>query len=116
MTGGFTEHCEAEFEFLARKNPARLLALVSGELRNRPELLTFAAEWAGRIDSTSAVVRALLPLLRHEDPAVREGAIYGLQRHLDRSIEARTTLRALAEGDPSPGVRESARDALAGLD
>jgi HEAT repeat protein len=114
--GMFKEHCEEEFAFLAKRHPTRLLSLIGGELQTRPELLTFAAEAAGRISSTSAVIASLLPLLTHPDPVVREGAIYGLQPHLEGSIEARAALRELAVADLSPGVRDAARDALADID
>lgn len=117
---GWTERplelCEDGFNELAENAPLRLMELLQTELRERPELLTFAAESMGRVASTSLVLRALLPLLHAEQAIVREGAVYGLMPHLGRSFEARDALRTLAEHDLSPGVRSAAKDALAQLD
>ena len=44
---------------------------------------------------------------------MREGAIYGLEKHLAGSDEARSVLRDVAEADVSLAVRAAARDALA---
>jgi hypothetical protein len=111
----FEEHCDEEFRFLASNEPRRLLELIENGLRDRPELLTFAAEAAGHIGLTPWVIEALLPLTGDKEAVVREGAIYGLIPHLERSIKARETLRCMAKGDPSPGVRSAAQDALSQL-
>jgi hypothetical protein len=49
-------------------------------------------------------------LLDHENAIVREGAIYGLRGHLDQEAAAR--VRALAEADVSPAIRQVAADTL----
>jgi HEAT repeat protein len=103
------EPCEGAFEYLATRYPASLLGLIiSGRLD--PADLTFAAEIAGRLRDDGAVRRALVPLLSHPEAVVREGAIYGLARHLDAGV--RTLLERLAAADPSAAGRTAAADAL----
>src|SRR5712664_970496 len=98
------------FEYLARHDAPRLLRwIASGDLSDAA--LTFAAEAAGFIANSIAVVAVLLPLLHHTSAHVREGAVYGLQRHL-REPQARDALRHAAEADESAGVREAALEAL----
>jgi HEAT repeat protein len=101
--------CEAMFEFLASHYPADLLKLVSANVLS-PPALTFAAEIAGRTTVGQTVRAALLPLLDHESPLVREGAIYGLREHADTGVIMR--LRTLAESDSSPAIRQAASDTL----
>jgi hypothetical protein len=100
---------ESEFRMLAEQSPMRLLWLIRyGNLR--PAQLTFAAEIAGSIADSAIVVPALLELLNHSSPVVREGAVYGLEKHL--TTEVRERLRLVSEKDPSPAVRSAARDAI----
>jgi hypothetical protein len=59
----------------------------------------------------------LLLLSRDPSPLIREGAAYGLSRfgadhHPRLHRRAVNRLRELAESDPSPGVRDAAREAL----
>lgn len=107
------EPCLDTFERLARDSPLTLLERMQrGDLTN-PQL-SFAAEAAGLISDTRLVVAVLAKLARsHPSAPVREGAIYGLEKHLISSDEARSTLREAAEADVSPAVRAAARDALA---
>ena len=77
-----------------------------------PADLTFAAEDLGRGEDHHMIRRALMPLLDHASAVVREGAIYGLTRHLTPEVCAR--LRDMAATDPSPGVRDAATEALEG--
>jgi HEAT repeat protein len=101
--------CEAMFEFLAVHYPGELIKLVSGNVLS-PPAMTFAAEIVGRTPSSPAVRAALLPLLDHESPLVREGAIYGLREHADAAVTRK--LMALAGSDPSPAIRHAASDTL----
>lgn len=97
--------CEEMFEYLAHTHPQRLLDLIrAGGLEYYD--LTFAVEIAGRITDSDAVRKALLPLLSHPQPVVREGALYGLAPHRDESVNAR--IRYIADHDPSHGVRRAA--------
>lgn len=107
---------ENQFIRYAEEDPARLVELIRTNAIERPSLLTFAAEAAGRIANTALVVGVLLPLLGHVDPMVREGAVYGLEPHLERSLEARSALRSMVIREPSPGVKAAVSDALANLD
>lgn len=102
--------CEAAFELLALRFPYDLVKLIALN-RLDPSDLTFAAEALGRSKIGSLVRYSLKPLLQHSSPVVREGAIYGLQRHIDANI--RRELEALATNDPSGAVRTAAEDALA---
>jgi len=103
------QYSEAEFERLAQEEPSELLQILkTGVLLSAD--LTFAAEAAGRIPDSDRVKKALLPLLKHPSAVVREGAIYGLARHLDKQIA--TALEKLAYEDDSPGVREAALELI----
>ncbi|MDP1827042.1 MAG: HEAT repeat domain-containing protein [Archangium sp.] len=106
------ELCENHFIELATTNPALLVDWMRTVLAKRPELLTFAAEAAGRIAHTPLVFSALLPLLRHSEAVVREGAVYGLGPHLASSLDARDTLRELLGSESSPGVARAIQEAL----
>ena len=93
---------------LAAENPAKLFWMVQHS--HSLSELTFAAEAVGMLSDSEAVRAALMPLLGHSIALVREGAIYGLARHLNDSVMA--ALRELAQSDPSPGVREAAAELL----
>ncbi len=106
----FPRHCEGEFEHLSvHDGPALIRLLTPDELP--PHLLTYAAEWAGDIPvATPGLVEALLALLGHPDPGVREGAVYGLLKLTEdrpdlRELVLRHTDPAV---EPSPGVRRAA--------
>ncbi len=110
LTERWQQPCEAMFEFLAANHPHDLLALLHSSRLSSSDL-TYAAEIAGTI-SDSALVRPILAaLLEHPQSVVREGAVYGLARHLDAGIRSR--LQAIAASDPSRGVRTAAQDTLA---
>lgn len=101
--------CERAFEVLAARFPHELAKLI--ELgRLEPPDLTFAAEAMGRSELSWLVRHALTPLLVHASAVVREGAIYGLQKHVDDSTRA--ALSILSHDDPSSAVRMAAEDAL----
>lgn len=83
----------------AMNDPALLLARMrSGELDNAS--LSFAAESLGYADKTPEIRRALVELLLHPSPVVREGALYGLNEYEDVS-----ELYGLVESDPSSAIR-----------
>jgi hypothetical protein len=103
---------EEELERLAIDNPSRLLELLrSSDVHDAD--LSFAAEKAGVIDSDDAV-EALLSLLDHAAPLVREGAIYGLaaREFPDRRMVQALRLHRSPLYESSPGVREAAAEAL----
>jgi hypothetical protein len=96
---------------LATRFPHELAKLIKdGRLETSD--LTFAAEALGRSEMGWLVRHTLTPLLTHVSPVVREGAIYGLQKHVDE--DTRTALRAVSKNDPSRAVRSAAEDALSG--
>jgi len=109
--GSLHRPCEGVFEEMAREDPARLISMLADD-RLMPTDLTFAAEIAGGIADSALVRPALLRLLGHPSPFVREGAIYGISRHMTEEVVQR--LRELASIDPSPGVRAAAEDVVAG--
>ena len=105
----FGGYCEKMFDALAEGAPAELAGLVrEGSLT--ASRLTYAAEALGAADETPLVANALLPLLKHPSPLVREGAIYGLARHQTDLVRRR--LAEVVRDDPSPAVREAARESL----
>jgi HEAT repeat protein len=93
---------------MAETSPADLIETIEhGNLE--PTALAAAAEALGS-SPHAFVAETLVKLVEHRSPLVREGAVYGLAEHMDeRTIEV---LRALAESDPSPGVRDAARFVL----
>lgn len=101
--------CEAMFEYLATHHPEQLVVLLRSSRLSSADL-TFAAEIAGSIPDSTMVRPALVPLLSHANPVVREGAIYGLANHLDEPTRER--LCTLANEDASRAVRTAASDAL----
>lgn len=105
----WAEPCEAAFEYIMTQRPVELAHLIE-ESCLAPGDLTFAAEVLGQSDDGDLVRKTLLPLLSHPEAVVREGAIYGISRHLDASI--RDELRRLVVGDGSEAVRTAAQDAL----
>lgn len=72
--------------------------------------LTFGAEGLGYTDTDEAC-ELLVSLASHTSSIVREGAIYGLSRHLKRE-SARNTLQLLATTDVSITIRECALEVL----
>jgi hypothetical protein len=104
--------CEEMFDFLATQYPADLLRMIGGGGLDAVEL-TWAVERVGHVVDHAAARAALVPLLAHPHPMVREGAVYSLDRHLDD--QARVRLEQLARADPSEEVRKAATDALTGL-
>ena len=102
-------NCENDCERLASNDPE---ALAQAMKTMAPPLLTFAAEHLGAAPA-SVALPALLPLLRHDRPYVREGAIYGLASH--RAEPGVTdALREVADGDASEAIRQIAAEALDG--
>lgn len=102
------------FKTLAIDDPMTLIALVAKEHLAEHDL-TFAAEALGSLADVSTAMKLLTGLARHSSAVVREGAVYGLSRHLSNSTAvsaARIALVRLSKDDPSPGVREAATEAL----
>lgn len=110
VTARWGQLCEELFDYLAVEHPDQLVRLLLS-MKMPASDLTFAAEIAGRIDDSRKVRPVLLALLKHPDPVVREGAIYGLARHVDPSVIAE--LQRLVTTDLSPAVRTAASDLLA---
>lgn len=100
---------EDRFEYLAEHDPQALLDLIAGGTLP-PTLVTFALEYAGRVGP--AALPVIQPFLQHPKSYVREGAIYGVAQLLDHDPQLRELLRQMATSDVSPGVRQSAADAL----
>jgi hypothetical protein len=101
--------CEDLFERLAVEDPERLVGLLApGKLP--PHLLTYAAEIAGKL-AAEKVVPPLLVLLENESAVVREGALCGLQTHMDNN-KVWSKVVDMWKKDPSEGVRSAARGVL----
>jgi HEAT repeat protein len=105
----FGDYCQALFWKLAVEAPRELSSLVR-DASLPVHHLTYAAEALGSVDADLAVTPLLL-LLSHPSSIVREGAIYGLGRHL-AAPRVRETLLEIAQADPSAAVRTAATDAL----
>ena len=101
---------ESNFKKMAVEDPAEFIAWIDEESMI-PSDLTFAAEIASKVKDSSLAVPCLLKLLGHAHPVVREGAIYGIEGHLNYE-GVRDKLSRMAKEDPSEGVREAAKEAL----
>jgi hypothetical protein len=77
--------------------------------RLHPWTLTFLAEALGRREP--APLRWLELLAGHKDPLVREGAIYGLARHVDVP-RVREVLEVMSKTDANPEIRTAASEAI----
>lgn len=101
--------CEETFEELAKNNPNILVKLII-QKKISSEDLTFAAEALGQIQDSNKVRATLLPLLNHNSPIVREGAIYGLANHINNDVKLK--LEYIIKNDNSKGVKQTAIDIL----
>lgn len=96
---------------MVEEHPIQLVGLIEDGVMDDAEL-TFAAEALGDAEeSRDVVVDTLLKLSKHKSPLVREGAVYGLEGHVDMD-KAYLRLIEMATNDDSPGVRDSALDAM----
>ncbi len=92
------------------ESPADLLDMI--EQRSLGvSYLTYAAEMAGNIENMDTRRdAALLQLLEHYHPVVREGAVLGLYKNLTPKIQKK--LQTHLKTETSPGVRTTIEDAL----
>ena len=101
---------ESNFKKMAVEKPSEFIAWVN-EGSMTPSGLTFAAEAVSLVKDSSIAVPCLFKLLNHAFAIVREGAVYGLEGHLNyEGVKER--LNQIAKNDPSEGVREAASEAL----
>jgi hypothetical protein len=96
--------CHDHMEGLAKTDPAALVARMA---TLRPSSLTFAAEYLGAHAPAGVAVPALLPLLSHDVPVAREGALTGLYAHRERP-DVQAAVRRVAEADVIHELREMA--------
>ncbi len=109
LLGKWAGYCEGFFQDLGRISPKELATMIAkGSLSTAN--LSFAAESMGLATDHGFVIGTLVPLLVHDSAVVREGAIYGLAKHLTGDLEQR--LRNMAQADASWGVRQAAQEAL----
>ena len=94
---------------LMASNPDEFVKAISGDDIEYWDL-TFAAEDAGDLP-IDLCYDPLLKLVGHHYIVVREGAIYGMARHLDDS-RVREVLGMVAEHDPEPLIRRIAKGVL----
>lgn len=99
-----------ECEKLLKENPDELLAMLD---QLSPTLLTFVAELIGQELPWDKCGVHLLRLVKHEEPVVREGALYGLVLHAGHSEV--TDAFVVAVNDVSPGVSSVAKGLTASL-
>ena len=101
---------ESDFKRLAVEYPNQLVVIIEqGTLKNSE--ITHAAESLALSKNSSIVVPCLLNLLNHKSSLVREGAVYGLEGHLNHD-GVRERLKEISSTDPQEGVREAATEAL----
>jgi hypothetical protein len=73
-------------------------------------MTTFDLEALGDGSDSAAIRTKLIPFLSHPDAVMREGAIYGIARHVDDDVMA--LIRRMAADDSSDGVRTAAQDLI----
>jgi hypothetical protein len=96
---------------MVEEHPTQLIGLIEDGVMDDAEL-TFVAEALGDAgESRDIVVDTLIKLSEHKSPLVREGAVYGLEGHIDID-KAYKRLVEMAANDDSLGVRDSAIDAI----
>lgn len=118
----FDGPCEGAFIALRHQDPEALLALVTGGALRSYDL-TFAAEQLGYTDRPPPeLAGALLPLLDHESPVVREGAMLALSGFEEWPedwsdveqlvVDVRARLERVAKEDASKELRGMAAEML----
>jgi len=105
--------CESYFQKLADESPEKLELYIRKTYLN-PSQLTFAIEILGDTCSYQIADRTIIPMLWHESPIVREGAVYGLRRFITNPTVSEC-LNSILKADPSPGVRQVIKDMLSDL-
>lgn len=100
--------CENTFNYLATFYPEKLAEWIRSDTLS-PGFLTHALEYLGDTKLKN-VVSIIEPFLTHESPLVREGAVLGLQNHLNEAL--RNFIHELSINDPNGGVRFTATDIL----
>ena len=101
-----------DFEKMATTNPRRLIEILTNAVLE-PYVLSFAVDASGLLPSTETLSAALLQLLSHRSPIVREAAIHAVADH--PSPRAISVLRELAKADENEDVRHAARDVVSEL-
>lgn len=104
---------ESYFQKLADESPEKLELYIR---RNylEPSMLTFAIEILGDSCDYKIADRTIIPMLWHENPLVREGAVLGLRRFTWNPTVSEC-LNSIMKADPSPGVRQVIKDMLSDL-
>lgn len=108
-TGDFTVHSEQSFTDMARNNPDAMIAYLESDAD--AGRLTHAVEIAGREMQGTRVVQALVKLMKHPRPVVREGAILGLWNHFS-DPKARAAVELASKEDECETIRQVAAGAL----
>jgi hypothetical protein len=106
--------CEAMFEELATNDPSMLIDMTR-IYSLEPTDLVYAAISLGEIQHSDAVIPLLRELLCHPKAYVREGAIYGLSKHLHNST-AISMLREHQNVEENEDVKEVLSEILEELD
>ena len=101
---------ESYFYKLADEDPEKLELYIRKNYLE-PSLLTYALEILGEKCNYKIADRTILPMLWHESPIVREGAIYGL-KNFRKEKTVVECLESIAKADPNLCVRQIARDLL----
>lgn len=102
-----------EKPYISLEEPSQVLIenLKRVEKLNRLGWLTRMLEAIGEKSTDSDEVRwQLMPYLDHEAPIVREGAIYGLEHHMNGHV--RKKFVEMSEMDDNATIREIVRESL----
>jgi hypothetical protein len=100
----------SKYKDLAINNPTLLVKLIEDGSLDAVQL-TYAAESMSLTRESSIVVPCLIKLLENTSSLVREGAVYGLEGHLEyRGVI--NCLKNTSENDSAEGIREAALEAL----
>jgi HEAT repeat protein len=100
---------QSEIDRLSKWNFKKLITLLSDPTLDS-DTLAYAAEVAGNNIASNIIRSPLEKLLNHKDSIVREGAIFGLSKHLTPQLKKRIQFMSLH--DENNDVRSAALDIL----
>lgn len=108
-------YTETQLKSLAHSNPKELARILTSPNANT-RMLTFGAEILGdEVKDGEIVIPVLRQLLKHVNAIVREGAVIGItaffaDKKLPQDILDR--LKVMSSNDPSPTLKEMAKDLI----
>jgi hypothetical protein len=112
-------YSDNQLKLLAQSDPTELARILNNP-NTSIRALTFGAELLGEeITDETITVPILKKLLKHVNAIVREGAMIGISAFYNRTLpseEILDRLKIMSNNDPSPSLREMARELLSSFE